>query len=174
MIPAVYTINWRDFIGNNLPIDLRQPKTINWLEVLLKPLARLHASFLTYRLDALYKVAQNSQVCYLEKILNDTFNYTQHRIYIRNAKLNEPVWFYEIKDNKPVYFYDIVANKPVYFREETALQGDGIDFIVFLHSDLWPGGIYAPETIAWLAQMAALIDYYKLYSKTYRFQIYFT
>jgi hypothetical protein len=173
MITAIYNINWRSFIGNNLPIDLRQPKMINWLEVLLKPLASLHTAFLAYRLDALYKASQNSQVCYLEKILRDRFGFGS-LVFIRNAKLNEPIWFYEIKDNKPIYFYDIAANKPVYFREETALQGDGIDFIVFLHSDIWPVDYGNGETVAWLAQMAALIDYYKLCSKTYRFQIYYT
>ncbi|MEG3973471.1 hypothetical protein QT970_02480, partial [Microcoleus sp. herbarium8] len=75
----VYSINWAKFIISNLPYHERKPKTIKWLNVVLKPIVRLHIAFLAFRNQALYKVNHNSQICYLQAVLNDSFDNTQRR-----------------------------------------------------------------------------------------------
>ena len=125
---------------------------------------------LHFRAESLYKLNHNSQIIYLEKVLNDAFDAETRKIYINNAQINEPVWFYEIADNKPVFFYEIADNKPVYFREESELVGDGIDFTVFVPIQLKP--LQTQQLDDFLNQMRALIDYYKLYSKNYQIQFY--
>ena len=161
----VYNINWRKFIIENLEVDLRRVKTVKWLEVLFKPIIWLHIEFLAFRIQALYKVNHNSQICYLQAVLNDSFDNIQRRIIIRNATLREPLWFYEPEENKPVVFYEPEDNKPVYFREESEFIGDGADFLVLVPIDLKPSN--ATEEIAFKIKMEGLIDYYKLYVKNY-------
>jgi len=121
--------------------------------------------FLEFRRQALYKVNHNSQICYLQAVLNDSFDNVQRRIIIRNAILREPLWFYEPEENKPVLFYEESDNKPVYFREESEFIGDGADFLVLVPMDLKPTN--AQEENALLIKMKAQIDYYKLFVKNY-------
>ena len=161
----VYNINWRKFIIENLEVDLRRVKTVKWLEVLFKPIIWLHIEFLAFRIQALYKVNHNSQICYLQAVLNDSFDNVQRRIIIRNAILREPLWFYEPEENKPVLFYEESDNKPVYFREESEFIGDGADFLVLVPIDLKPTN--TQEENALLIKMKAQIDYYKLFVKNY-------
>ena len=161
----VYNINWRKFIIENLEVDLRRVKTVKWLEVLFKPIIWLHIEFLAFRTQALYKVNHNSQICYLQAVLNDSFDNIQRRIIIRNATLREPFWFYEPEENKPVVFYEPEDNKPVYFREESEFIGDGADFLVLVPIDLKPTN--TQEENALLIKMKAQIDYYKLFVKNY-------
>ena len=161
----VYNINWRKFIIENLEVDLRRVKTVKWLEVLFKPIIWLHIEFLAFRTQALYKVNHNSQICYLQAVLNDSFDNVQRRIIIRNAILREPLWFYEPEENKPVLFYEESDNKPVYFREESEFIGDGADFLVLVPIALKPTN--TQEENALLIKMKAQIDYYKLLVKNY-------
>ncbi len=161
----VYNINWRTFIILNLPVFLRKIRSIKLLEVFLKPVVLLHLEFLEFRRQALYKVNHNSQICYLQAVLNDSFDNVQRRIIIRNAILKQPVWFYEPEEQKEVWFYEPEANKPVYFYEESEFLGDGADFLVLVPIDLKPSN--ATEEIAFKIKMEGLIDYYKLYVKNY-------
>lgn len=161
----VYNINWRTFIILNLPVFLRKIKSIKLLEVFFKPVVLLHLEFLEFRRQALYKVNHNSQICYLQAVLNDIFDNTDRRIIIRNAKIKEPLWFYEPEENKPVVFYESEDNKPVYFREEWELLGDGADFTVLVPIDLKP--LTSLEEVAFLIKMKAQLDYYKLFVKNY-------
>lgn len=162
----VYNNDWSKFIISNLPFEERKPKTIKWLNVILKPIARLHIEFLAFRNQALYKVNHNSQICYLQAVLNDIFDNTERRIIIRNAILREPLWFYEPEENKPVLFYEEIDDKPVYFREESEFIGDGADFLVLVPIDLKPTN--TQEEIAFLIRMKAQLDYYKLFVKNYK------
>lgn len=159
----VYNINWRTFIILNLPVLLRQLKFIKLLEVFFKPIVWLHLEFLAFRNQALYKVNHNSQICYLQAVLNDIFDNTDRRIVIRNAILREPLWFYEPEENKPVLFYEESDNKPVYFREESEFIGDGADFLVLVPIDLKPTN--TQELNAFIVKMKGLLFYYKLYVK---------
>lgn len=161
----VYSINWRNFVINNIPVDLRKVRTVNWLLVLFKPIMWLHLEFLAFRTQALYKVNHNSQICYLQAVLNDSFDNVQRRIIIRNATLREPLWFYEPEENKPVLFYEPSDNKPVYFREESEFIGDGADFLVLVPIDLKPTN--TQELNALIIKMEGQLNYYKLYVKNY-------
>lgn len=169
---AVYQVNWKSFIGNNLPIATRQPKIIAWLQCLFAPLISLHQEFKQYRIDSLYKITNTGQLCYLQKVLNDAIDPYGRRIMVKNALVKMPVYFYEPQENKPVSFFEVADNLPVYFREPIDFEGAGADFIVYLHSDLQPG---VPEVDArWFGQIHALIEYYKLFSKTYRLETYYS
>lgn len=162
----VYNIDWDDFIVSNIPYEEQEPKTISWLQVLFKPIVRIHIEFLTFRNESLYKVNHNSQICYMQAVLNDSFDNIFRRIVIKNAVVKSPLWFYEPEENKPVKFYEPSDSKPVYFREEWEFLGDGADFTVLVPVDLKPNTLQ--EETALLIKMKAQIDYYKLFVKNYR------
>ena len=170
MNKGTFNIEFKILVELLMPTFLRKRNHVKWLRVLVKPIATLKNQFLDFRAESLYKLNHNSQIIYLEKVLNDAFDAETRKIYINNAQINEPVWFYEIADNKPVFFYEIADNKPVYFREESELVGDGIDFTVFVPIQLKP--LQTQQLDDFLNQMRALIDYYKLYSKNYQIQFY--
>lgn len=161
----VYSINWRTFIIINLPVFCRKFKYIKLFEVFFKPVIWLHLEFLDFRKQSLYKLNHNSQICYLQAVLNDYFDNEQRRIIITNAILREPVWFYEPDENKPVMHYEESDDKPVYYREENEFIGDGADFIVVIPLDLKPSNNL--EENALLIKIRAQLDYYKLYVKNY-------
>lgn len=159
----VYNQDWDAFIASNLPFDGREPKTISWLRVLFKPIVSVHVAFLNFRKESLYKVNHNSQICYMQAVLNDSFDTAFRRIIIRNAVVKSPLWFYETEENKPVKFYEPSDNKPVYFREESEFIGDGADFIVFVPNELKP--INTQDLNIFITKMQGLISYYKLFVK---------
>ncbi len=148
-----------------IAVFLRKAKQIKWLQAILSPIVVLHNDFLSFRLSSLYKVKHNSQVVYLQAVLNDTFDPIFRRIRIANAVIKEPVWFYEPQDDKPVWFYEPQDDKPVYFLEESEFAGGGVDFTVLVPRDLQP--VDNSQLSALLTKMKAQIDYYKLYSKNY-------
>ena len=151
-----------------LPVELRKPVLRGWIKSAFQAMALLHFSFLNFRASSLYKVRHNSQICYMEAVLNDLFDNSQRRIRIVNTEFREPVYFYEPEENREVFFYEPEDNRPVYFRETEDFAGEGFDFIVCVPPQLQP---LTPEVeTALLTRMRGQIEYYKLYSKNYDIQ----
>lgn len=161
----VYQISWVRFIDDLLLISLRKAVIKSWLRALINPIIELHSQFLIYRDNCLYRVRHNSQIAYMEAVLNDRFDNHFRRIRIQNVVFKEPVYFYEPLENKEVWFYEPEDNKPVYFYESDDLVGDGVDFVVLVPPSLKPITQAAENEL--LTRMRGQIDYYKLYSKNY-------
>lgn len=161
----VYNINFEKLVEMLLPVFLRKPIQLFFLKCLVKPIAQLHIQFLAFRAESLYKLNHNSQVIYMQAMLNDSFDNDLRRIKIRNAEIKQPVWFYEVEEEKPVFFYE-PDEAPVYFREDYEFLGGGSDFTVFVPAELQP--IDPTSLNAYLVKMKAKIDYYKLYCKGYQ------
>lgn len=161
----VYNINWNRLAVEMLPIALRKPALLAIVTSMLRPLELLHLDFLNFRAASLYRVRHNSQIVYMESMLNDIFDPWQKRIRIVNTVFKTAINFYEPEENKEVFFFEPTDNKPVIFREQNELSGDGFDFMVFVPPALRPS-IPSKET-AMITRMRAEIDYYKLYSKNY-------
>ena len=162
----IYNINWSRLVDSLLLVDLRNPFFKTWIRCLVEPIKTIHGEFLEYRTNALYRVRHNSQVAYMEAVLNDKFDDIFRRIRIRNVELKQAVYFYEPNENKEVYFYEPSDNKPVYFYEDDELAGEGVDFVVCVPPSLKPST--EAEENALLIQIRGQVDYYKLYSKNYK------
>jgi hypothetical protein len=163
----VFAINWDEFVRLLLPIALRQTRLQAWLRVLVKPIETLHASFRTFRDESLYKLRHNSQIAYLENVLNDAFDNELRRIRIANAVFKTPVYFYEPEEESEVFFYEPQDNEPVYFYEAEDFAGDGYDFYIYVPPSIRPLAGSAAETNL-VARMKGLVNYYKLYAKNYQ------
>lgn len=161
----VYNINWRNFINDNIPLDLRKVRNVSWVMVLFRPIMWLHLEFLTFRRRALYKVNHNSQICYLQAVVNDLFDPEIRGIRIKNAVIVPPLWLYEPEENKPIWLFEATEDGAVFLREESQIRGDGADFLVLLPQRLRPGDPTARE--AFETSLKANINYYKLFVKNY-------
>lgn len=151
-----------------LPGFYRKPKRLALIQVLLRPTKKLAQEFEEFRHLSTYKQNHNSQIPYLTGVMNDAFDHELRRIFITNAEVRTPLFFYEAADEKPVFFYETEHDKPVYFREESEFLGGGSDFTVWVPLELKPQD--EAELTAFLTRMRAQIDYFKLYAKSYVIQ----
>lgn len=74
-----------------LPTMLRQNLIVAFVTALVRPLTLIHSKFDAYRLQV--DTSVNSQVCYLEYLLNDTYDYYDRRIRIRDTPINYDGFF---------------------------------------------------------------------------------
>ncbi len=160
---GVYDINYDIVTRQATPVRLRKPRRLAWLRVLASGVKYVYVLFMAYRTDTLYKLRHNSQVCYMEAVLNDAFDSVERRIYIDEGPEEDPIWLYLEEEEKDVWLA-LVSELPVDpddYAAPTWLYTDmemittGAQFIV-----------YYPEGLAFdLARMRALINYYRLPSK---------
>ena len=101
-----YRIDYDKLIKWCYAIVLRKPNNLTFLLYLLNPLKELHERFIVFKNESIYRASHNSQVCYMQKVLNDIFDNTERRIVIRNTIVLEPNWLYHPEDNKPKFIYD--------------------------------------------------------------------
>lgn len=160
MNERVYHINFSKLIRWLTPQPLRDVFMLTWLGVLITPIARLHQDFLRFRKAKLYFLGITPQVCYLEKMLNDSFDFTQRRIRINDAIWYPPTYLYQEAELKALYLYQEVEDKPLilYTEGEAGVYQD--DFVVLVPFGL----IYNVE------EMKANIDTFKLASTKYTIQ----
>lgn len=162
---AVYHINWSRLVALLLPTFLRKPISRLWIGCLLHPLETAHGSFMDFCEKSRYKLAHNSQICYLQAVVNDLFDPEIRGIRIKNAVIVPPLWLYEPEENKPIWLFEATEEGAVFLREESQIRGDGADFLVLLPQRLRPGDPTARE--AFETSLKANINYYKLFVKNY-------
>ncbi len=161
-----YEINYKKLSTSLLPTFLRQKMHIRWLWALLSPLEVLHETWQIMRGDNLYKLQHNGQVCYLRKVLNDEFDPELRRIYINDGLRHQRKYIYTHAEEKPkaIYTNQEVKNgeTPFYLHPSSDYVETGVDFIVWVPVDLNYNKY----------DMRALIDFYRLASKTYKIEPY--
>lgn len=77
-----YDIDYSRLAVMLLPTFLRKPLMSIFTRVMVAPVASLHAKFATYMTDIDYRLKQTGQVCRLQGLLNDQFDYFGRRIRI--------------------------------------------------------------------------------------------
>ena len=160
-----FNIDYRKVIIGNLATFLRTRVRVQWLYVLITPLIGLYEVFKRFREDKLYQMSHNSQVVYLEKILNDNFDPVEREIVVQNTDLLEPIWHYDPVEQRPVYYYDEQQDAPVIFHDTEIFDQLNADFEVIIPQRLQPADPSEREKFE--TAVRVLIDYYKLYSKKY-------
>ncbi|MDU1893039.1 MAG: hypothetical protein E6767_20375 [Dysgonomonas sp.] len=147
-----YKIDYKRLVSLLLPVILRGKMLIALLQAVSLPVAKLHASFMSFRNDILYKANHNGQVCYMEAMLNDNFDFTARRIYISDAESEEwgRMLWREYLDRPVMLRHD----QFFMLQSERFIGADGIDFVANIPIDL---NIEGNE----LQRMNSLIRYYK-------------
>lgn len=153
----IYNVNWFRLVREYLLPLLRLPFITAFVNSCIAPIVSAHKSFIIFKKDADYRVMHNSQICYLQKMLNYKFDNSLRRIKVQNIPPRIPLWVYYPEDNKPKYIYNEEDEKPLY------MYNAGDYFNEFDFEIIIPVVLLALEE-----QMRANVNYYKLYSKNYK------
>lgn len=159
-----YNVNFNKLGDSMLPTFLRKPNFKAFVTAVILPLDKLYYKWQTNRLDNLYKVEHNAQICYFQKALNDGLDPQQRRIFITDANMYEREYLYTTIENYPRYFYlpdeeeSLTYNK-MYLHEISDYGGSNVDFIVHVPREIYEAQYY---------QLIASIDLYRLGGKRYK------
>jgi hypothetical protein len=153
---SLFNIDYPALMRDLLPPQLRKGRLISWLSVLCYPVIWLYSKFMSQRGRNLYRLEHSPQVCRMEAVLNDQFDYLFRRIRIVDAPEIKGLYLFRHDEQKPFYVYRNAGTDHAYMycRQETSAIG-GPGFIV-----------QVPAAVAFdPALMRALINEYRLASK---------
>jgi len=148
-----YDIDFDKLGKERVAAFLRKPILLAFLNMVVLQISNLHYQWKQKRLTDWYKITHTGQVCLLRKVLNDTLDPIDRRIYIGNGNAFPRKYIYTGVEKRPVFL-----GKMFIYRNSEYLN-TGADFIVF-----------APQEIidTKINELNALILFYKLASKRYQ------
>lgn len=135
-----------------IPSRLRTTFNVAWLKALISPLVTQYNSFITYRTEIQYKLNHNGQVCYLEAVLNDTFDVDERRIYLEDAGGESVTLLQRDTDLEPVILNDDDTGA-VIIHNDSAYNGGDYNGIVYIPYQFTDAELY---------RLRALVDSYRL------------
>lgn len=107
-----------------VPVWLRHSNFMLLMRAMIYPIKQVYDKMVTYRIQVLYRINHNCQVCYFQKVLNDRFDAIDRRIRIVDFAGRDRIYFYSDAARRDVYF----GTK--YFWPEDAYHDSGVDFTV--------------------------------------------
>ncbi len=156
-----YDIDFDKVGSNNTPHKLKAVHDhLAWLKVFYKPLVVFYLGFLRFCNNTVYDLLITGQVCSLERMLNNRYDFTARRIYIDDGSVKPTKYIFQSAEVKPIYIRRRSENMPVYIYTagENGLTAD--NFIV-----------YVPLDIALnLAEIITLIRTKRLVGKRFKIQ----
>lgn len=120
----------------NLRRKYRKPRILALLNAMTKPVIILYQDFLNYRKAKLYDLMITGQVCYLEALLRDRYDYTLRRIYITDAVDYSPIYLYQDTELHPVSLYTDAENNPEYLYTDGEGGDYSNDFVIMVPDDI--------------------------------------
>ena len=162
MATLFYEIDFQELVKMLVPVRLRKTIMLAWLQCLVRPVKELYDSFYANRRNNIYMLHHNSQLVYLQAVLNDTFDFVDRRIYIIDGAVADPLYTYLTAETQPLWLglqsEAGITSYPypqwLYTYTETAYSGYA--FIVMV-----PYAVFFDPS-----RMAGLINRYRLPSKT--------
>lgn len=158
----VFDINYDVLLKLLVPKVIRQPVLIRWLQSLTAPVRHLYDRFTKYRISTAYYLSHNSQVVYLQAVLNDRYDPGLRRVRVTDGPFIDPQFIYKKVENKPLYLYKNSENQPrhIHTNGETVNAPGSIDFFIEM-----PSFITYDEK-----ELKALVDKYRSRGK-YNYQV---
>jgi hypothetical protein len=156
----IFKIDFQKLALLMTPIFWRKSVFIDYINLFVEPLAVVHADFLRFREKEKYKVIHTGQVLLLEKVLNDSFDKSDRRIFISEEAIFDPLFIYSTIENKPVFL------GTEYVNEKQAENVIEVDFIINFPIALKPNNSIA--LINFENRIKAETNYYKLASKRFK------
>lgn len=146
MSKKIYDIDFNKMVVWLTADHLKKDRRIAFFQALIKPIITTYLEFKRVRTAKIYQLTITPQVCYLQRLLNDRYDYVQRRIEIIDAADKPPLYTFTVAENKPVF----LGSKYIYTGGEAGAIKD--DFI-----------IKVPQSIVFeQAEMLALIKSYRL------------
>lgn len=135
----IYCIDWKLLLLQLIPTALRLPGLKALKTALLSPLGFLYAKFWNYKLEVEYRLTITAQVVYLQRFLNDNYDFDKRRIRVVDPVFFDTADLYLIDEDRELVMplaSEEVEEGPesFYTLSETEAQGD--DFIIKLPAGL--------------------------------------
>ncbi len=156
----VYNVNWNKLVSWLTPARLFLPKVFALLKALVSPISSLHGLFISFRKQKLYDLSINSQVCRLEKLLNDKFDSVQRRIYITDGEKSKRKYIFKRSELVPLPVYLDAESNPTFIYKDAEITTITYHFIVNV-----PLGIKYKEAV-----INSLLNTYRLPSRKYKLE----
>ena len=138
---------------------------LEWVRVLISPVAYVNAIFVAYRAELIKRLQYNGQTIILENLLNDIFQPSDREIYIETLddRLAQLYLYQTSEQEPPEYVHQTGEAPPLYVFQNGEQLAVGYDFIVWV-----PDGLLNAEE---QARLKAVTRRYKLAGKipAYRF-----
>lgn len=143
---------------DQIPIALRKLSFTALAQIVLKPLNSLYYKWYNWRIDNIYKLEHNGQICYLRGSLNDDFDPIERRIRIGNGLSFDTQYIFTEAEDQDVWIDTDLEDETLWLRTESETAQSGLDFIV-----------YVPESIfnTQLDGLKAHVNFYKAGGKRY-------
>ncbi len=155
-----YDIDFNALMEERIPPRMRQPRLLAFAHALSAEVNRQYQLFRLNRKANLYNLGITPQVCYLEKLLNDRYDFTQRRIYITDGIDYPPTYLYQDAEEKPLYLFQESEAQPVHLYTEGESGELTDDFIVWV-----PVEVDFEEK-----EMISLVKVYKLAGTKFKIQ----
>ena len=152
----MFKINFTKLVQWLLPSFLRNANLVIFVMAANKGLRDSYDKFLVYRDSALYRLNHNSQVCYLQAVLNDYFDQVLRRIRITDFSSYGATYVWVDTDSDSTHWKFVSETESIYFYNDDV----GIDFSVQVPKDKFTDS-------SSMAHLKALVNYYKLAGKQY-------
>ena len=153
----MYLIDWNKLVKLLLPTFLRKKVIIAFLNAFSTPISRMHAEFLTLKMEWDYRLDHNGQVFSLEKVLNDKFDPNLRRIFITTVDFQD-ISYVGNRDNVEQVYISAPQHLDTLHIGNAPQYMDQADFIVHVPADI----LSASEIL-----IRNTIETYKIAGKTY-------
>jgi hypothetical protein len=140
-----------------LPTILRKKVLVAFLDAIASPLLSLYSKFMHNRNTNNYGLGITSQVCYLEKMLNDRYDPELRRIYITDGEFRDSIYLYRDVEQMDEYLFLPSENRDKYLYHDSELGFAGSAFIVYIPAEL----------VNSMQEMGILTDSYKLAGRSF-------
>ncbi len=132
----IYDIDFKKIVKWWTPAPLRRTFWLTLLGVMIQPIVKLYHAFLLFMKAVLYDLMITPQVCYLESMLNERYDFALRRIYITDAIEFPPLYLYQDDEIHPIDLYTEAEAQPVYLYTDGEGGDYGDDFIIMVPASL--------------------------------------
>jgi hypothetical protein len=140
-----------------LPVFLRRKTIAALLLCLIAPIIALYNLFMSTRENNLYRLRMNGQVCYLRKVLNDSFPQVGNLIWLEDGKIFGFWRFAYERDYTDKYL--LIDENTLFYDKGAIEESQASGFTVIVPKSLL--------NINNDAKIRSIINAYKLLSKSY-------
>lgn len=124
----IYDITYQKLRAWVMPNLVRKPRLTALLQVLCFPIEKVYQAFNRYRNAKNYQLKISPQVCYLEMMLNDRYDFVLRRIRIVDSLDRPALSIFRVDELKPVF----LGAEFIYTDGEAGIIKD--DYIVLVPS----------------------------------------
>ena len=128
----IFDVDFKKLASLLTPVDFRKLNFMQFVWSMIAPLTELKRDFDKYRKKSLYRITHNGQVILLTKVLNDSFDPEERRIYLADSFSRDPLYIYTKNEARPVY----LGEKYIY--KKTEFGGIDVDFYAIFPLSMKP------------------------------------